>query len=803
MAVSVPKLSFAAGEISPMVLGRTDLQWLASAAKLSRNFIASPWGPPVFSPGLRFVAKAKTAGKRCRLVDFVFSVTQAYVIEFGDTTLRFFIDQAQIETSPGNPYELTGTPWAEANLPNLRWTQSADVLYVVDGAHQQQKLSRTAHTNWSRDPVVLTDGPYYAINATATTLDPAANTGTNINVIASAVTGINNGQGFLSTDVGRLGRWQDNGGGNTWGIFRIVAVNTTTSIQVDWLGSKTDPPTASPTGFTGHAPSVKWRLGLYSDTTGWPFALAIHQGRMGYASAPKWTLPRVDLSASADFDNFQPGTQDDDAIALVLVTGDVSILYNLESLRDLIALGAGKETKIGTDSLTEPLAPTNASAKPVTSHGSSNVKSELAGNSIIMVQRDGRTLRQFTYAIEADGYLAKSLMWRAEHIFKRQMKASGNRVREIAWQQEPWSTVWACDDPNGWLYGLTFAPEQEVYAWHPHPRARTKAAALVVESIATIPYGNTDQLWASVKVVTDAGTERHVCFLEEALGYDDPIEDAFHLDLGLSLDNTGLKLAGSGCTLTPAAVFGASVTVTAGAAVFAGTSADTGKFIKRRYVDTANFAPDGRDKNGFLRYGEAIAEIVAPISTTQATVKIHAAFPSTAAIPAGEWRLSVTVVTGLAHLNGETVRVVGDGAIQDDKVVAGGQITLETPACTVHVGLGYTGILVPARLDAGSREGTSLARPQNDTRIAINFLRTMGGKIYRRRDDGSVPAVETLGFRKVSDPMDRRVDLFTGWKQTTIAAGWDLDPDITIEQHLPLPMIVRALVPWTDVGRGK
>lgn len=803
MAITVPKLSFAAGEVSPMVLQRTDLQWLASAAKLSRNFIASPWGPPVFSPGLRFVAKAKATAKRCRLVDFVFSVTQAYIIEFGDTTLRFFIDRAQIETSPGNPYEITGTPWAEADLPNLRWTQAHDVLYVVDGAHQQQKLSRTGHTNWTRTPVALIDGPYYAINDTATTLDPVANTGTNVNVLASSTTGINNNQGFLATDVGRLGRWQDNSGGNTWGVFKIVAVNTTTSIQVDWLTTRTDPPTATPTGFTGHIASVKWRLGLYSDTTGWPMAVTTHQGRMGYASAPKWTLPRVDLSRSAAFDDFGPGTLDDDAIALVLVTGDVSILYNLESLRDLIAMGAGKETKIGTDSLTEPLAPTNAGAKPVTSHGSANVRSELAGNSIIMVQRDGRTLRQFTYAIEADGYVAKSLMWRAEHIFKRQMKASGNRVREIAWQQEPWSTVWACDDPNGWLYGLTFAPEQEVAAWHPHPRGRSKAAALAIESVATIPVGNTDQLWASVRVTLDSGTERHICFLEEALGYDDPIEDAFHLDLGLSIDNTGLKLAGGSCTLAPAAASGASVTVTAGAAVFAGTAADVGRFIKRRYVDTVKFGPEGRDRNGFLMYAEAIAEIIAPISTTQATVKIHAAFPSTAAIPAGEWRLSVTQITGLDHLNGETVRVVGDGAIQDDRVVAGGAITLEAPACTVHVGLGYTGILVPARLDAGSREGSALGRPQNDTRVAINFLRTMGGKIYRRRDDGSVPATETIGFRKPSDPMDRRVDLYTGWRITTLAAGWDLDPDLTIEQHLPLPMIVRAFVPWTDVGRGK
>lgn len=790
MAISVPKLSFAAGEISPMVMRRGDLQWLASAAKLSRNFIATPWGPPLFSPGFRYVGNAKAANKRCRLVPFRFSVAQAYILEFGDTTLRFFKDEAQI-ISGSAPYEVTGTPWAEANLADLRWAQSADVLYVVDGVHKPQKLSRTGHTSWTRTAVDFVDGPYYAENITTTTLDPDVAGPGAVNIVASSTTGINGGLGFQAGDVGRHLRLRHSVTQIGWGT--ITAVNSTTDVNVNVV-----------TAFGGTSAVIEWRLGLWSDTTGWPRAVVIHQGRLGYASNPLASLPRVDLSKSGDFDTFTPGTTDDTAIALVLATGDVSVLYNLDSLRDLIALGAGKESKIAAASLTEPLAPANAEHRPVSAHGSANVRSELAASSVIMVQRDGRTLRQFTYSFEQDGYVAKSLMWRAEHMFKRQAKAIANAVREIAWQQEPWSTLWACDT-GGWLYGLTFAPEQDVYAWHPHARGRTAAGAIECESIAVIPYGNADQLWACFKVTGTGGVQRQIAFLEDALGYDDPIEEAFHLDLGLTLDNTGTVVGGGSATLTPgtgATIAGtAGVTFTAGAASFAGTSADVGKFIRYRYVDTAGFPPDGRDRNGFLVYKTALAEITAHSSTTVVTCKVWAAWPALTAIAAADWRLSVTTITGLGHLEGQTVKVLGDGAPQADRTVSSGAITLEHPACTVHVGLGYTGILVPARLDPGGREGTAQGRPQHEAKLAVDFLRTMGGRIFRRRDDGTALPAETIPYRRPADLMDVRLDLFTGWKQLNLAAGWDLDPDLVIEQHLPLPMILRAIVPWTEVGR--
>ena len=93
-------------------------------------------------------------------------------------------------------YEIT-TPYLTAQLFDIKFAQSADVMYITHPLHETTKLSRTAHTTWTLTDVDFTDGPYLATNSTATTLTPAsASVATGVNITASAVTGINGGAGF-------------------------------------------------------------------------------------------------------------------------------------------------------------------------------------------------------------------------------------------------------------------------------------------------------------------------------------------------------------------------------------------------------------------------------------------------------------------------------------------------------------------------------------------------------------------------------------------------------------------------------
>jgi hypothetical protein len=161
----------------------------------------------------------KDSSKKTRILPFEFSATQAYIIEFGDQYVRFYRNYGQISSGPfsevfdtpfskGSAYEIS-TPYLEAELFELVITQSADVLYIAHQNHEPRTLSRLADTNWSLDIIQFLDGPYEPVNATETTLGLSATSGTGVTVTASAVTGINDNAGFLSTDVGRLIRFED------------------------------------------------------------------------------------------------------------------------------------------------------------------------------------------------------------------------------------------------------------------------------------------------------------------------------------------------------------------------------------------------------------------------------------------------------------------------------------------------------------------------------------------------------------------------------------------------------------------
>lgn len=138
--------SFNSGEWSPLLEGRTDLQKYGSACFLLENFILDPRGPAHFRPGLRYVSATKTHSTTSRLIPFEFSTTQAYILEFGNQYIRFYKDQSQI-TVIGAAYEIN-SPYLSSELAEIKFCQSADVLYLFHPNHAPRKLSRTGHTAW-------------------------------------------------------------------------------------------------------------------------------------------------------------------------------------------------------------------------------------------------------------------------------------------------------------------------------------------------------------------------------------------------------------------------------------------------------------------------------------------------------------------------------------------------------------------------------------------------------------------------------------------------------------------------------
>lgn len=129
--------TFNAGELSPMLDGRIDFNKYASGASILENFIPTVQGPNVRRGGTRFVGEVKDSSAQVYLHVFEFSVDQAYVLEFGNLYVRFYTWDAVtkvrgiLESSPGVPVEVV-TPYTTADLFNADGTPKLGIAQSGD-----------------------------------------------------------------------------------------------------------------------------------------------------------------------------------------------------------------------------------------------------------------------------------------------------------------------------------------------------------------------------------------------------------------------------------------------------------------------------------------------------------------------------------------------------------------------------------------------------------------------------------------------------------------------------------------------
>jgi hypothetical protein len=144
-----------------------------------------------------------------------------------------------------------------------------------------------------------------------------------------------------------------------------------------------------------------------------------------------------------------------------------------------------------------------------------------------------------------------------------------------------------------------------------------------------------------------------------------------------------------------------------------------------------------------------------------------------------------SVITGLGHLEGETVKVRGDGYVLADKVVQSGQITLDTPRTTVEVGLGFSPLLTPNPLAFDTGNGNNMYARKKYDKVYIDYYESLGILV----DDVEVPYL-TFG----PDVLDRAPDPKTGvYEYSFILEGWDARYMFSISQNQPLPMTIIGL----------
>jgi len=750
--VAAQLTNFTGGEFSPRLDGRNDLSKYTSACKTLENFVIYPHGSAARRSGTQFVAEVKDSSAKTRLIPFEFSTTQTYMLEFGNHYIRFYKDNGAILesdvtisgatqadpvviTATGHGYsnddeieisgvvgmtELNGkryrvankttntfeitdidgndidgsgftaytsggtanrvyeisTPYGTNDLFDIKFAQSADVMYLCHPDHEVEKLSRTGHTSWTLADVEFTDGPYLDDNITTTTLNPSSHTvGTGVTVVASATTGINGGSGFQSTDVGRLIRFVD-------GYGKITAVTDTLNFTMEILedmGSATA--------------STDFALGSFSDTTGHPTCVTFFEQRLVFAGTTDQPQT-IFFSKSGDYENMDEnrgGTiADDDAIIYTIASNQVNAVRFMTATRTLIIGTAGGEFTVSGGATDAAITPTNILIKKQSNHGAANVDAIAAGNATLFLQRAKRKVRELAYNFDVDGYLAPDMTILAEHITE-----SG--VTQMAFQQEPNQIVWMVRG-DGELIGFTYQRDQQVTAWHRHIFGGSFGSGnAVCESVAVIPTDDNEyQVYVIIKRTVNSVTRRYVEYLHN-FDFDETDDTSFNfLDSQLEYDGS-----------------------------------------------------------------------------------------------------ATTTISGLDHLEGETVSVLADGATHPTKTVSSGSITLDRSSSKVKVGLSYTSLLQTMRIDAGSQDGTSQGKTKRIYDVTIRLYESIGVEV-----GPDLSNMERIPFRSSADEMDSGVPVFTGDKEVEFRGNYETDGFVFVRQTQPLPLTILSLYPRLQTNDG-
>lgn len=598
--------AFIAGEISPLLFGRVDSQQYQLGLQACENFVPVNEGPLVKRPGFEFIRPASDTA--VWLTPFRFSVTQEYVIEWGDLTARFYTNGGRIEDPPGTPYEVT-TPYVAADVPAISTQQSYDRLYIDHASYAPAALTRTSATTFSYAASAIKNGPFADVNTdeavTVTASDVIGSvtvsatsaifrsghvgslfrieakdfsnvTQWEVNAKAVAIGDLrrNEGKVFQAATAGITGsvppihdsgaEWDGAGTKNynddgPFGVkwtylhdrFGIVQI---TAVAVDGLSCTATVVRRLPTSTTTVG-SWRWAHAVWSDDAGWP-AIVLH------AFGRQIHFKQFDLCASVvgDYLNHQAYT------SLGTITADMAFRRRLATEdpplwalndRKIIVGTAGKELAIGPVNSQAAVSSDNIDSSPQSFYGSEAVFPVQLGSETVFIERGGRRLRSSGYDFGSDRYLAADLTAAARHI------TAPNMV-QMAVQRWPFSMLHAVRGDGQ-------------VVTHPINRGDIKGfcrimpggAAQILSAVAIVGEdGKRDDLWALISRETPAGTAKEVWKQSTWRELGDDVREAFFVDGGVRVAAAANQTHFSGLTH----LAGQAVAVLAGGGVITGQS---------------------------------------------------------------------------------------------------------------------------------------------------------------------------------------------------------------------------------------
>lgn len=551
-----PYVNFTAGEISPQLRGRVDIDAYRHACSAMTNFQPMPYGGVRRRFGTELLYSAMSTTKRSRLIPFVLQAGQGFFVELSDLAMTVWPPGVSIGPSyPSLTPFTVATPYTEAQLREIRFAQSGNYMVLVHPSHPPYALSRRTDAVWwfrlaPFNPPPLVPG----VTGLALAADLAIASGTGSQ---AATAGVNT---FLAADVGRtVSR------GNAIGTITAVASATAATVDVDitfagetgdwFLGGQPQTSMALAGLFggglrAGERVSVTAgvnalrtfnigdhllmaggvvRLESWTSATvmegmvlrepssggatgafqllqpafgatypagvvlgGYPSCVAFHDQRLVLGGMPQ--SPQSFMgSVAGNVVDFTPTGAADDAYNWK-VDGGTPILHLVADNDLLLLTGEAEYAVSGQDFGT--VTGSDVRIRKQSTDGASAVSPVKVGRENVFVQRSNRTLLALGFDIQIQGYDTHELNLLAEHITE-----SG--IVDIAYVRRPVPTVF-CVRADGKMACVTLDSKQKVTAWW------LWETDGIVEAVATVPLADYDEVWIVVKRTINSATVRYL-----------------------------------------------------------------------------------------------------------------------------------------------------------------------------------------------------------------------------------------------------------------------------------------------------
>lgn len=734
------------GELSPLIEGRKDLAVYFEGGSTIENWLLLRQGGVTRRPGTRFIREVKDSTKDTILLPVETSVDDAFILEMGNLYDRVYKNKAYLGVEVASPY-------LEAKLREVHYTQSVDVMWRFHQLVPQQKTARITDVNWTTLPVVYDPPPSFPddtdVSGGTITITPSATTGTNVLITASAAV-------FLEGDVGRL-----------------IIFGTSRAVITSFGASAGD--TASPNDNvrvtvldafpnTNPIPAGLWFLRLAPQTTLDPNI----KEPVGAIATLTAGVPAFRAADLGKFIKIYAGL-----LRITLVSSPTSINAELLSVMT------------GTSAADPAAAPAGAWGLEVSSW---SVTTGFPGTGEFLEGRlwQARTVSQPTtfWASESDDFDKYAVGIEADRAIDYTMASRGfNQIQALAdnndlFIQTSGSEYRATSGKSDEPFGGNVIPLVRGFSAHGsamiQPIVLNRRVLFVDRSrrqIYSIAFNFEEDGYDAVEIT---GAAEHITESKVRLG---PWAVRRRLDPQIFF----VREDGTLVALTyhhKENVIGFTRLVTNGTfeavAVIPGTKNDQVWVIVRRLV------------NGVQRRYVEMLEDDASELTTRAWTSLQtdcAKVYDLAGVP-------TSTLTGLSHLEGATVDVVADGSFRGTAVVSGGAITLAEPASlNAEVGLHYASTLRSMRPAIKDQQTEGLWRQW--IKLWVRLKDSMGGMLNGQELTYDPAPLGTL-------PMftgDRDV---TGYPDT---AG--MDGRVTLIQDKPYPMTVLSIfgeIKFSDHG---